>query len=282
MNTKTAGLPELEAVSANSDTAVEVRNSTRTKLAVIVFFLVIVVGAGVAMKTLMFTPTATPATATDTETEPARGANAPAAMFSSDTAPRSMTVAGRQPLIVNDPLDSPPVNAKVADADVHMNQIDDRLDALTDAQSSLRQELTTSSNATQARLSDIESTLAVLSSRIDALRQANDSDAMARFTAQLQQLDQRVLHVERRTKANWQQLHGKAGARRRGASLPFRVSTIDWWDGKPSVAIRTNKGEQFLSVGDTLAGWQLVSADPAAGRAHFTRNGLDATVEAGR
>lgn len=280
MNEKTAGLPDLDNAPSDSDDAVAVRNSPKTKLAVIVFSLVIVVAAGVAMKGLLFPSATAPASVAD-EGDGNDAASEPTGAAVPASQPlTTLTTSGQSALAVNDPLD-----AQTGDATAfagRLNRIDDRLDALAQAQSGLRRDLTAATEALQPRLSAIESSLSALSSRIDALRQGSGNDAMTRLTAQLEQLDQRVKRVERRTHANWKQLHGEAGARRRGASLPFRVGAIDLWNGQPSVAIHSNEGQQFLSVGDTLAGWRLVSADPGTGRAHFTRNGLDATVEVGR
>ncbi|WP_419604231.1 hypothetical protein [Thiolapillus sp.] len=269
---RTTGLPNLDEAPSKTSTATgKTGNSTTTKLAVVIFSLVVLVGAGVAMKTLLFTPKATAVAASSG----VAGASPDSGATESD--PADSPTAQQPPQIVSDPLDNPPDDGHALDA--RLVRVEDSLDTLAANQSGLRQDMAASSDAVNARLTGIESTIATLTSRIDALQQTRDSDALAQFTAELQQFDQRLIHVERRAGDNWKQLHGKAGARRRGASLPFRIAAIDWWDGKPSVVIRSAKGEQFLSVGDTLSGWQLLSADPATGRAHFSRNGLDATLE---
>ena len=269
---RTTGLPNLDdAPSKTSTTTGKTGNSTMTKLAVVIFFLVVLVGAGLAMKTLLFTPKATAVAA------PSRVADASPDNGATGSAPAAGPTAQQPPQTVSDPLDNRPDDGRALDA--RLVRVEDSLDTLAANQSGLRQDMAASSDAVNARLTGIESTIATLTSRIDALQQTRDNDALAQFTAELQQFDQRLIHVEQRAGDNWKQLHGKAGARRRGASLPFRIAAIDWWDGKPSVVIRSTKGEQFLSVGDTLSGWRLLSADPATGRAHFSRNGLDATVE---
>ncbi|HHM05058.1 MAG TPA: hypothetical protein ENJ19_04865 [Gammaproteobacteria bacterium] len=269
---RTTGLPNLEDAPSKTSTATgKTGNSTMTKLAVVIFSLVILVGAGVAMKTLLFTPKAA-AVATSSEV-----AGASPDSGATGSTPAAGPTTQQPPQTVSDPLDNPPDDGRALDA--RLVRVEDSLDTLAANQSSLRHDMAASSDAVNARLTGIESTIATLASRIDALQQTRDSDALAQFTAELQQFDQRLIHVEQRAGDNWKQLHGKAGARRRGASLPFRITAVDWWDGKPSVVIRSAKGEQFLSVGDALSGWRLLSADPATGRAHFSRNGLDATLE---
>lgn len=273
MNTKATGLPDLDTATPERD-AGEVHNSRNTKLAVVIFVVLVLAGAGVAMKTLLFTPETTPAAAAD----PATGAGKDIAATAAAGGPAQ--VAAPLPLSGANPPDAPPGRLDLIQT--RLDRVEDGLTGLASTQDSLRQDMAASADAVQARLTGLESTLAALTSRIDALRQTGDSDALARFTAQLQRFNQRLIHVERRSRENRKELHGDTGARRRGASLPFHVTAIDWWDGQPSVVIRSAKGEAFLSEGEAFSGWKLVSVDPGGGQVRFTRNGRDAVAQVGR
>jgi len=261
--------------SSNHSSDAAVRNSPKTKIMTVAFLVVILAGAGLAMKFTLFAPkSATKSQATETKTATRSDAATLADIPVSD-APATLSL--QMPAATSNPPAHhlPPVEDT---DDVRLVQIED---AFAEAQIAWQHQHEALSNEIRSRTANIDAAITALSSKIDTVNRADPSDALTTINARLQRLETRLAHLDRRSRENRKQLHGEVGARRHGASLPFRVESIDWWDGAPSVVVRLGEHKQFVTIGETLEGWRLVSASPASGQARFNRNGRDAMVEAG-
>lgn len=56
-------------------------------------------------------------------------------------------------------------------------------------------------------------------------------------------------------------------------NLPFKMLSIDLWNGKPYVAVSLDEKISLITVGDVVMGWKVVSIDFDGGKAIFVRNG---------
>ncbi|HID49357.1 MAG TPA: hypothetical protein EYP40_07085 [Chromatiales bacterium] len=276
------GLPDLDRGSAeNSDNgADEVRNSAKTKVLMVAVMLVMLAGAGLAMKALVFAPEADTAgtdpdsPATETVAGAIDGAASPASMPAGGgdaIATPGISLEEQLPATAA----SQPTPGSGAASEERLAQLEHTL-----ARAPWQRDTAALSKDIHARLTQMEATIAALSGKIEAASQPDNAEALAAIKAQFQQLDTRLAHLDRRSRDNRRAIQGEAGAKRRGASLPFHVESIDLWNGAPSVVVREGQKQRFIGVGDVLAGWRLVSADPAVGQVRFRRGGHEAVVEA--
>ena len=157
----------------------------------------------------------------------------------------------------------------------------------------LRQDLTARADDLDRRLSalagqfqGIERRLNDLGQQLDSLDQRPAESSLAQridqLTGQLAALTRRLESIDRRSRANARRITGEAGARWRGRRLPFTVESVDWWGETPSVAVTQGDRRRFLTAGDTIAGWRLVSIDPALRAVRFERNGFEAVARVAR
>ena len=135
----------------------------------------------------------------------------------------------------------------------------------------------------EARIGGLEEAVRALVSRVDELdRAVARREAADGLEKRVGAMEAGLRRLERRSLENRRMLRGDAGARRRGRTLPFRLEAIDWWGGTPSVAVSAGGKRRFLSPGESLSGWTLVSVDAATGVARFSRDGRQALLETGR
>ncbi len=267
------GLPDLERDTAETPTG-SVNNSTRTKIIAVAFLVAVLAGVGLAVKFLLSTPPQT--------NDPGSTAPSTAAPVAKDGADADMPVGN--PLSASPEAITkstiPPFSMPQA-LDGRLARIEDDLELALADRKRLQETLSTISRDLQARMNELETALSAQSTKLaDLPPPANNAgEVLSTIEARLKQLDTKLARLDRRSQDNWKQLHGEAGARRRGASLPFSVTAIDWWDDQLSVAVRSGAQARFLAPGDSVAGWRLVSADPATGQARFIRNGREASAQ---
>ncbi|GEM_PF-5280523 len=275
---RVSGLPDLDsAVPEDNDSqAGSAGNSTTTKVLVVAVMLIVMVGAGVALKGLVFSPKEP---AAETAADPVGEAAMPVGGGDA-LATTGIPLEGPLPAAPAEQLPATTMNLPAPGSDPVSEERLTRLEeALAEAQAAWQREAAGLSNDIQVRLTQIETSITALSGNIDTTSQPDNAEALAAIEARLQQFDSRLARLDRRSRDNWKELHGDAGAKRRGVALPFRIESIDWWDGAPSVVVRSGQDKQFIGIGDALAGWRLVSADPASGQVRFRRNGREAVAE---
>jgi len=171
--------------------------------------------------------------------------------------------SGSQQVPLIPPEEPPPVS--ISDLERLSNAVEDRISAMT------------------KDFSDLSDRVRALEERLDAIATNPDEKVSERFDrieAQLESLDKKFSVADRRSRANEKRLSGEVGARYRGRRLPFVVESIDRWGSTPSVAVRDGDRRRFIGIGDTVAGWRLVSVDPVRGGARFARGDVTAFAEA--
>lgn len=123
-----------------------------------------------------------------------------------------------------------------------------------------------------------------LSADVEALRQKVENwgsqfqaklGEQAGATAQaIERVNSLEQHIEQQKKQQEQERDIKF-------NLPFKMLSVDLWNGKPYVAVSLDEKVSLITVGDVAMGWKVVSIDFDGGKATFVKNGkrIEQTTE---
>lgn len=139
-------------------------------------------------------------------------------------------------------------------------------------------------SAMSGKIDDLSVRIDSLAGSVESLRKDDrdvDDDRLHKMEAAIAAIDEKLALIERRSRSNEKRLNGEAGSRYRGRNLPFRIESVDSWNGVPSVSVRSSGHRRFVSIGDVVKGWRLVAVDPT-GSVRFEREGLQAIVRVDR
>lgn len=153
--------------------------------------------------------------------------------------------------------------------------IADQLNAITTQLQTIQASLNSS---TPANVKEIKSQLNSVVYEIKDMIAASDSNISQQIQSSSQSL-QTEMNGMKGQLTNIQQL-SQPGSYIDPSNLPFTVQFIDAVSGQNVVTVRYNNLLTPLSVGESLAGWTLVSADYASQYAVF-QNSKDQLVKAG-
>lgn len=151
----------------------------------------------------------------------------------------------------------------------------DQLNAITTQLQTIQTSLNSS---TPANIKEIKSQLNSVVYEIKDMIAASDSNISQQIQSSSQSLQTEMDGMKGQL-TNIQQL-SQPGAYIDPSNLPFTVQFIDAVSGQNVVTVRYNNLLTPLSVGESLAGWTLVSADYASQYAVF-QNSKDQLVKAG-